>query len=67
MFTSYQPSMRYIEPLVYQSHAYSEDRQSVQLSIETGVAPVYHEHPRLPTPEVLELRIRSGTRAGGAL
>jgi L-ascorbate metabolism protein UlaG (beta-lactamase superfamily) len=56
--TSNQPSMRYIEPLVYQSHAYSEDRQSVQLSIETGVErPFVMSTPRLPSPEVLELQI----------
>jgi L-ascorbate metabolism protein UlaG (beta-lactamase superfamily) len=56
--TNNQPSMRYIEPLTYQSIAYSEDRQSVQLSIETGTErPFVMSTPRLPSPEVLELRI----------
>jgi hypothetical protein len=35
--TSNQPSVRFIEPLVYASSVYTEDRQSVQLSIESGV------------------------------
>src|SRR5450432_3559866 len=35
--TSNQPSVRFIEPLTYESSAYTEDRQSVQLSVETGI------------------------------
>ena len=43
--TNNQPSMRYIEPLLYQSDAHAEGRQSVQLSLETANrAPVRHEH-----------------------
>src|SRR6266567_826593 len=51
-----QPSMRFIEPLVYESSAYTEDRQSVQLSLETGVErPFILSTPRLRSPDVLEL------------
>lgn len=56
--SSNQPSMRFIEPLVYESGAYSEDRQSVQLSLETGVErPFILSTPRLASPNVLDLRI----------
>lgn len=56
--TSNQPSIRFIEPLVYQSDVYTEDRQSVQLSLETGVErPFILSTPRLPSPDVLELPI----------
>ena len=56
--SSNQPSMRFIKPLVYESSAYTEDRQSVQLSLETGVErPFILSTPRLPSPDVLELRI----------
>jgi L-ascorbate metabolism protein UlaG (beta-lactamase superfamily) len=56
--TNNQPSMRYIEPLVYESSAYTEDRQSVQLSLETGVErPFILSTPRLASPDVLDLRI----------
>ena len=55
--TSNQPSMRFIEPLVYESSVYTEDRQSVQLSLETGI-----ERPFiLSTP-----RLRLARRAGPA-
>ena len=56
--TSNQPAIRYIEPLVYQSSVYTEDRQSVQLSLETGVErPFILSTPRLSSPDVLDLRI----------
>ena len=56
--TNNQASMRFIEPLVYESSAYTEDRQSVQLSLETGAErPFILSTPRLPSPDVLDLRI----------
>lgn len=52
------PSMRYLEPLAYESSIYSEERQSVQLSLETGVErPFILSTPRLASPDVLDLRI----------
>jgi L-ascorbate metabolism protein UlaG (beta-lactamase superfamily) len=54
--TNNQPSMRYIEPLVYESGIYAEERQSVQLSLETGVErPFILCTPRLASPDVLDL------------
>jgi hypothetical protein len=56
--TSNQPSVRFIEPLAYESIAYTEDRQSVQLSLETGVErPFILSTPRLQSPDVVELRV----------
>jgi L-ascorbate metabolism protein UlaG (beta-lactamase superfamily) len=56
--TSNQPSMRFIEPLVYESSIYDEDRQSVQLSLETGIErPFILSTPRLSSSDVLDLRI----------
>jgi L-ascorbate metabolism protein UlaG (beta-lactamase superfamily) len=56
--TSNQPSVRFIEPLAYESSVYDEDRQSVQLSLETGVErPFILSTPRLSSPDVLDLRI----------
>jgi len=56
--TSNQPAIRYIEPLVYKSKVYTEARQSVQLSLETGVErPFILSTPRLTSPDVLDLRI----------
>jgi L-ascorbate metabolism protein UlaG (beta-lactamase superfamily) len=56
--TSNQPSVRFIEPLVYESSVYSEDRQSVQLSLETGTErPFILSTPRLSSPDVLDLRL----------
>jgi L-ascorbate metabolism protein UlaG (beta-lactamase superfamily) len=56
--TSNQPAMRYIEPLVYESSAYTEDRQSVQLSLETGIErPFILSTPRLSSPDALDLHI----------
>lgn|ERR1017187_3188901 len=56
--TENQASMRFIEPLVYQSTAYDERRQSVQLSLEPGVErPFILSTPRLASSDVLELPI----------
>jgi L-ascorbate metabolism protein UlaG (beta-lactamase superfamily) len=56
--TNNQASVRFIEPLLYESSAYTEDRQSVQLSLETGVErPFILSTPRLGSPDVLDLRI----------
>jgi L-ascorbate metabolism protein UlaG (beta-lactamase superfamily) len=56
--TNNQPAMRYIEPLVYESSVYCEDRQSVQLSLETGIErPFILSTPRLSSPDVVDLRI----------
>jgi L-ascorbate metabolism protein UlaG (beta-lactamase superfamily) len=56
--TSNQPAIRYIEPLVYVSNVYTEARQSVQLSLETGVErPFILSTPRLSASNVLDLRI----------
>jgi L-ascorbate metabolism protein UlaG (beta-lactamase superfamily) len=56
--TSNQPAVRFVEPLVYESSVYTEDRQSVQLSLETGVErPFILSTPRLSSPDVLDLRI----------
>ncbi|MER7707484.1 MBL fold metallo-hydrolase [Kitasatospora sp. NPDC097605] len=51
-------SLNFLEPLVYTSKAYNEDRQSIQLSVETGIErPFVMSTPRLPSPDVLELDI----------
>ncbi len=56
--TSNQPAIRFIEPLVYHSSVYAEDRQSVQLSLETGIErPFIFSTPRLSSPDVLDLPI----------
>jgi L-ascorbate metabolism protein UlaG (beta-lactamase superfamily) len=56
--TSNQPAVRFIEPLAYHSSLYTEERQSVQLSLETGTErPFILSTPRLSAPHVLELRI----------
>jgi L-ascorbate metabolism protein UlaG (beta-lactamase superfamily) len=56
--TNNQPMVRFMEPLVYESSAYTEERQSVQLSLETGVErPFILSTPRLGSPDVLELRV----------
>jgi L-ascorbate metabolism protein UlaG (beta-lactamase superfamily) len=53
-----QPAVRFIEPLVYESSVYTEDRQSVQLSLETGIErPFILSTPRLSSPDVLDLRM----------
>lgn len=54
--TSNQASVRFLEPLVYESSAYVEDRQSVQLSLDDGIErPFVMSTPRLPSPHVLDL------------
>ena len=56
--SSNQASVRFLEPLVYESGAYAEERQSVQLSLDTGAErPFILSTPRLPSPDVLDLRI----------
>jgi len=56
--TNNQPSMHYLEPLVYVSQVYDETRQSVQLSLDQGVErPFILSTPRLPSPDVLDLPI----------
>ena len=56
--TNNQPSIRFFEPLVYASSVYAEERQSVQLSLETGEErPFILSTPRLDSPDVLELPI----------
>ncbi len=56
--SSNQAQLRYMEPLIYNSSAYTEDRQSVQLSLETGTErPFVLSTPRLPAPGALDIRI----------
>jgi L-ascorbate metabolism protein UlaG (beta-lactamase superfamily) len=56
--TNNQPSVRYLEPLAYLSSVYAEDRQSVQLSLETSTErPFVMSTPRLSSPQTLDLRI----------
>lgn len=56
--TNNQPSVRFIEPLAYSSSAYTEDRQSVQLSVETGIErPFIMSTPRLSSPQALDIQI----------
>ena len=56
--TENQPSMRFMEPVVYKSPIYDESRQSVQLSLEPGVErPFILSTPRLASADVLELDI----------
>jgi L-ascorbate metabolism protein UlaG (beta-lactamase superfamily) len=54
--TSNQPLLRFMEPLLYETPVYAEERQSLQLSIETGVErPFTLSTPRLPSPDHLDL------------
>lgn len=56
--TNHQASIRFIEPLAYQSRIYIEDRQSVQLSLEPGTErPFILSTPRLLSPDVLDLHL----------
>jgi L-ascorbate metabolism protein UlaG (beta-lactamase superfamily) len=56
--TSRQPTIHFSEPLAYESAAYDERRQSVQLSLDSGAArPFILSTPRLPSPEALELSL----------
>jgi L-ascorbate metabolism protein UlaG (beta-lactamase superfamily) len=55
---SNQPSLHFLEPLTYASQYYDRGRQSVQLSLETGIErPFILSTPRLPMPDVLDLPI----------
>lgn len=54
--TNNQPSIRFLEPLVYSSSVHDERRQSVQLSLDQGVErPFILSTPRLPSPDALDL------------
>jgi len=56
--TDNQPSLRFLEPLAYESSLYDEGRQRVQLSLDTGTErPFIMSTPRLLSPDVLELNI----------
>jgi L-ascorbate metabolism protein UlaG (beta-lactamase superfamily) len=56
--TSNQAQVRFIEPLVYESAAYAEGRQSVQLSLESGAErPFILSTPRLASPRVLDVAV----------
>ncbi|GAA2117676.1 MBL fold metallo-hydrolase [Actinomadura napierensis] len=56
--TGNQASLRFIEPLVYKSPAYTEARQSVQLLLEPGhERPFILSTPRLASPDVLDLPV----------
>lgn len=56
--TGNQASLHLLEPLVYTSQFYDVGRQSVQLSLETGIErPFILSTPRLPSPDVLDLEI----------
>ncbi|MEY9878159.1 L-ascorbate metabolism protein UlaG (beta-lactamase superfamily) [Streptacidiphilus sp. MAP12-33] len=56
--TDNQAQIRFMEPLAYKSPAYAPARQSVQLSLETGIErPFILSTPRLTNPDVLELDI----------
>ncbi|MFD6287032.1 MBL fold metallo-hydrolase [Streptomyces sp. NPDC060205] len=56
--TDNQAQVRFMEPLAYHSEVYQEERQSVQLSFETGIErPFILSTPRLSSPDVLELDI----------
>lgn len=56
--TCNQASMHFIEPIIYHSPAYDKGRQSVQLSLDTGVErPFILSTPRLASPGVLDLPI----------
>src|SRR4051812_22558217 len=56
--TNNQAQLRVLEPLVYRSEAFMQDRQSVQLSFEpTTERPFILSTPRLPADGVLDLPI----------
>jgi L-ascorbate metabolism protein UlaG (beta-lactamase superfamily) len=56
--TNNQAQLRVLEPLVYRSEAFMQDRQSVQLSFEpTTERPFILSTPRLPAGGVLDLPI----------
>ncbi|BCJ69500.1 MBL fold metallo-hydrolase [Polymorphospora rubra] len=54
--TDNQAQLRFLEPIIYKSGIHQESRQSVQLSLETGIErPFILSTPRLPSPDVLDL------------
>lgn len=54
--TNNHASIHFLEPLAYNSPAYDERRQSVQLSLDHGVErPFIMSTPRLPGPDALDL------------
>jgi L-ascorbate metabolism protein UlaG (beta-lactamase superfamily) len=56
--TGNQASMHLLEPVLYTSPIYDAGRQSIQLSLETGIErPFILSTPRLPQPDVLDLKI----------
>ncbi|MFI1996553.1 MBL fold metallo-hydrolase [Actinoplanes sp. NPDC020271] len=56
--TGNQASLHLLEPVLYTSPVYDTGRQSIQLSLETGVErPFILSTPRLPQPGVLDLEI----------
>jgi len=56
--TNNQASVRFIEPLVYESSVYTEERQSVQLSRDNGAErPFILSTPRLASPDALDVQI----------
>ena len=56
--TDNQASLHLLEPVLYTSRFYDVSRQSIQLSLETGIErPFILSTPRLPGPDVLELGI----------
>jgi len=59
--TSNQPSLHFLEPLVYESEFHLRERQSVQLSLEPGYErPFILSTPRLASPDKLDLKIGFG-------
>jgi L-ascorbate metabolism protein UlaG (beta-lactamase superfamily) len=53
---NHQPSMRFLEPLLYRSRYYRDERQSIELSLdEGGSRPFTLSTPRLPRPGHLQL------------
>ncbi|MFI0486734.1 MBL fold metallo-hydrolase [Actinomadura sp. 9N215] len=53
---NHQPSMRFLESLLYRSRFYREERQSIELSLDEGQArPFTLSTPRLPKPGQLQL------------
>jgi L-ascorbate metabolism protein UlaG (beta-lactamase superfamily) len=51
-----QPSLRFLEPLLYRGRYYRPDRQSIQLSLDDGTPPPFIlSTPRLPGPGRLQL------------
>lgn len=56
--TANQASVRFMEPLAYCTGVYPEDRQSVQVSLETGTErPFVLSTPRLPSAVALDLAV----------